>query len=305
MGRAFPGTSAIVLFGFLLWTTVALTACGSQMMGQPSVQQSGTTNSQVTTTETPTSATPVPTRPTSGPETSIEYRNADYGFTFSLPESWKGYSIVAQQWEGFPDNTNGPDQGNAPVYGPEILIRHPQWTSANPRQDIPIMVFTLVEWEQVQQAKLTVGAAPIPPSELGRNAIYVFALPARYNYAFPTGYEEVEKILEGNPLHGTGVGQVTPTSEPELSTTDEITEADNGKTFTYTVTSRFSVILDGNKYSPDSLSVVPTGIVGYVSNIPDVDPPLWVVRYEGVSPGTCSIRNGDFAVTVRIVLLAQ
>jgi hypothetical protein len=30
----------------------------------------------------------------------------------------------------------------------------------------------------------------------------VFALPARYNYAFPTRYEEVEKILSSNPLHG-------------------------------------------------------------------------------------------------------
>lgn len=62
------------------------------------------------------------------------------------------------------------------------------------------MVFTLAEWDLVQQAKLGVGAAPIPPSELGRNATYVFALPARYNYVFPTGYEEVAKILEGNPL---------------------------------------------------------------------------------------------------------
>lgn len=26
------------------------------------------------------------------------------------------------------------------------------------------------------------------------------ALAARYNFSFPAGYEEVEKILEGNPL---------------------------------------------------------------------------------------------------------
>ena len=45
-------------------------------------------------------------------------------------------------------------------------------------------------------------AAPINPGELGRNVKYVFALPARYNYAFPTGYQEVEKILEGKPLRG-------------------------------------------------------------------------------------------------------
>ena len=52
----------------------------------------------------------------------------------------------------------------------------------------------------IQQEKISVSAAPIPPSELGRNNKYVFALPARYNYSFPIGYEEVDKILKENPL---------------------------------------------------------------------------------------------------------
>jgi len=43
-------------------------------------------------------------------------------------------------------------------------------------------------------------AAPMGPKELARNTKCVFALPARYNYAFPAGYEEVEEILENNPL---------------------------------------------------------------------------------------------------------
>jgi hypothetical protein len=42
--------------------------------------------------------------------------------------------------------------------------------------------------------------SPDRPRELGRNQTYVFALPARYNFAFPTGYEEVEAILNNNPL---------------------------------------------------------------------------------------------------------
>jgi hypothetical protein len=237
--------------------------------------------------------------------TSIEYRNTEYGFSFSLPLSWEGFSIVTQQWESFPNHTNGTASGDTPVYGPEILIVHPLSTVEHPRQNIPIMVFTMAEWDQVLQAELTVGAAPIPPSELGRNATYVFALPARYNYAFPAGYEEVAKILEGNPLAGTETAAVMPTAEPQLSTTYEITEADNGKTFTYAVTSRFSVILDGNKHPPDDFTVAPSGVIGYISNVPSVDPPLQAVRYEGVIPGTCTIRNGDFAVTVRIVPLTQ
>jgi hypothetical protein len=125
----------------------------------------------------------------------IEYRNTQYSFSFSLPESWKGYSIVEDKWEG---SALG---GDVTVeQGPIILIRHPQWTLANPRQDIPIMIFSLNQWGSVLLGKFHIGAAPIGPKELGRNSKYVFALPARYNYAFPTGFEEVEQILENNPL---------------------------------------------------------------------------------------------------------
>ncbi len=65
------------------------------------------------------------------------------------------------------------------------------------------MVFTLSQWEAVRNETLSVGAAPIQPSELGRNSTYVFALPARYNFAFPEGYKEVEDIIAGNPLEPT------------------------------------------------------------------------------------------------------
>ena len=129
---------------------------------------------------------------------TVLYRNSDYGFAFILPESWNGYLIISERWEGV--SLEGSTSGQVTETGPELLIRHPQWVLVNPRQDIPIMVFTLSQWELVQQEKMSVGAAPMPPSELGRNSTYVFALPARYNYAFPTGFEEVEQILQENPL---------------------------------------------------------------------------------------------------------
>jgi hypothetical protein len=128
---------------------------------------------------------------------SIEYQNTQYGFSFSLPESWTGYSIVTDKWEGY---TIGPKGDILVEQGLLISIRHPQWTSKNPRQDIPIMVFTLIQWDSLLRDKFHIGAAPINPTLLSFNANYVFALPARYNYAFRTGYEEVEKILESNPL---------------------------------------------------------------------------------------------------------
>jgi len=130
-------------------------------------------------------------------ETSITYKNTEYGFNFSLPVSWKGYSIIVNKWQG---QIIGDTTTTTQLEGPKIIIRHPLWTEALPRQDIPIMVFIPSEWTLIQQEKLTVGAAPIGPSELGHNNNYVFALPARYNFAFPVGYEEVDNILQNNPL---------------------------------------------------------------------------------------------------------
>lgn len=123
---------------------------------------------------------------------SQEYKNDQYGFSIALPNSWAGYSIVTDNWTG-----NMIDEPNSPnVNGPKILIRHPLWTAEKPYQDIPVMVFTPSQWNLITQEKMAVSAAPIGPSELGRNANYIFALPARYNYAFPEGFEEVEKIIE-------------------------------------------------------------------------------------------------------------
>lgn len=126
---------------------------------------------------------------------AITYKNTQYGFEFKLPSSWKGYSIITDKWEGTPIGGETPAET-----GPLISIRHPLWTQENPRQDIPIMVFTIAQWNALQSEKFHIGAAPIGPSELGRNSLYVFALPARYNYAFLTGFEAVEKIISGKPL---------------------------------------------------------------------------------------------------------
>jgi hypothetical protein len=147
-----------------------------------STQPSASTNS------TTTISTPVES-------TTLVYTNTQYGFSFTLPVTWQGYSIVTAKWEG-----NDVKSGKVTETGPMISIRHPQWTAQNPRQDIPIYVFTISQWNILQQETFHIGAAPIGPSELGRNGTYVFALPARYNFAFPTGFEEVEKILANHPL---------------------------------------------------------------------------------------------------------
>lgn len=142
---------------------------------------------------------------------SILYKNTQYGFSFILPKSWQGFSIVTGIWEG-----NNVALGKITETGPMISIRHPKWTSKDPYQDIPIMVFTIDQWNLLQQGKISIGAAPIGPSELGRNNIYVFALPARYNFAFNTGYKEVEEIINSHPLKTTNVVQNTDSSKAML-----------------------------------------------------------------------------------------
>ena len=128
----------------------------------------------------------------------IEYRNVVYGFSVSLPASWAGYTVSIDKWSGY---ATGDELGEIPFEsGPVVSIHNPKWTAEKLYQDIPIMVFTLEQWSSLGQEKFHIGAAPIGPSELGHNEKYVFALPARYNYSFPPGYEEVEEILEARPL---------------------------------------------------------------------------------------------------------
>lgn len=126
---------------------------------------------------------------------SIVYNNRQYGFNFYLPQSWEDYTVIEDEWEG----TYVAGSKNKET-GPMLLIRHPKWNTELKRQDIPIMIFTINQWQSIQDEELSVGAAPVGPKYLGNNEEYVFALPARYNFEFLEGYEEVENILENNSL---------------------------------------------------------------------------------------------------------
>ena len=132
--------------------------------------------------------------------TTTEYKNTDYGFAVTLPLSWKGFSIVSDTWKAYSPSKS--QTGTPDETGALLSVRNPLWSTTTPRQDIPVMVFTLAQWDLLTQDKIHIGAAPINPSELSRNAKYVFALPARYNFAYPVGYEEVDTILQAKPLRG-------------------------------------------------------------------------------------------------------
>lgn len=127
-------------------------------------------------------------------KTQVVYENTEYNFSVVLLDSWKNYSIMNDKWSGIYTNSTEVEQG------PLVNIRHPQWTNDNPRQDIPVMVFTLEQWDKLNADEFHIGAAPINPRELARNDKYIFALPARYNFAFLTGYEEVDTIINNGAV---------------------------------------------------------------------------------------------------------
>lgn len=125
----------------------------------------------------------------------IQYENTEFSFRFTLPSSWEGFQIVKQEWRG-----TSLDKVKADEYGPQLLIRHPKWAKGNVRQVIPIMILSKSQWDSLQKSEFHIGAAPIGPKVFDHNRKYVFALPARYNFAFPEGYQEVEEIMKKNPL---------------------------------------------------------------------------------------------------------
>ena len=101
-----------------------------------------------------------------------------------------------------------------------------------------------------------------------------------------------------------GCVQSTPvvaTPTPQLSQSYEITAADSGQTFTYPLTTRFTVLLNPQDYPVDQLTCQPEGILGRISNVPEVQPPLQAFRFEAVQPGSCTLQAGDFQVTINVV----
>jgi hypothetical protein len=110
------------------------------------------------------------------------YRNEEYGLTLTLSQDWQGYSATTTSIE----------------YGWKVIIRHPQWTEANPYEDIPILVYPIEQWEKWEANNFEdyPTAAPFGPSERGCNAKYVFATAPRYNYDYRAGWEEVENIIK-------------------------------------------------------------------------------------------------------------
>jgi hypothetical protein len=192
-----PRWSAGVIL--LLW---GLTICrGRQPVSVFAEEATGEAASAQTSEPSRVGPPGVPAPPERRPRRSIAYTNDRYGFKFYLPKSWKGYLVVSSKWQSVVQEELDASGNPRPEQGPIFTLRNPRWTEQRPWQDIPIMVFTIEQWGFVHHDRMILSAAPVGPSEIGRNCRYVFALPARYNYADVDGVEEVNALMQTQPLH--------------------------------------------------------------------------------------------------------
>ncbi|MBW6441255.1 hypothetical protein K0B03_04505 [Patescibacteria group bacterium] len=120
------------------------------------------------------------------------YQNEEYGFEITLLDSWKGYSILTESWNG-----TTLDEKSLEYQGPKIVIRNSKWSESQSWQDIPILVFTKSEWHLIEDNNLNISAAPIGPSKLAENQKYVFVLPPRWvGFSDVLGQDEAQKIVK-------------------------------------------------------------------------------------------------------------
>lgn len=112
----------------------------------------------------------------------VGYRNTKYGFSLQLPISWENFTATE----------------TSIAFGNSVTIRNSAWSMATPTADIPVLIYPINQWETWVgndfQGYPT--AAPIGPTERGRNETYVFATAPRYNFSFLPGFEGVEEILK-------------------------------------------------------------------------------------------------------------
>jgi hypothetical protein len=137
--------------------------------------------------------TAAPRRPAGLP---LRYQNAQYGFTFFLPASWQGYSVLSQQWEG-QHYSPAVDEVVVSEHGPTLILRHPQWKESSPYQDIPILVFTRHQWEADKEGNFSIGAGGTE-FEIGHNDEYVFGIHSRFNWVELKGCKDAGHIVEIN-----------------------------------------------------------------------------------------------------------
>jgi hypothetical protein len=130
----------------------------------------------------------------------IRYHNAQYDFTFYLPENWKGYSVLLGHWDGV-TYVAAKDADVLLAHGPIMEFRNPKWKANHLYQDIPIYVFTRQQWEDINLGKYDAVGAGGVIFEVWHNDKYVFGIHSRYNADDSVeGWKDAQNIVDKNCL---------------------------------------------------------------------------------------------------------
>ncbi len=128
----------------------------------------------------------------------LRYHDTKCGFTFYLPDSWRGYSVLHGQWEG-QTYVSANDTTITVTRGPVILLRHPQWNPTEPHQDITFVVYTRSQWDAERQGKFSctyyAGGTMV---EIWHSPKYVFSMSTHDSKAELKGWREVNEIVSQN-----------------------------------------------------------------------------------------------------------
>ena len=136
--------------------------------------------------------------PNHPPGLPLRFYDSKTGFTFYLPETWRGYSVLHNEWQG---QTYLPakDENLTVTRGPVLVLRHPHWAPTKMYQDITLVVYTRSEWDEEKQGKFSctyfAGGTMV---ELWHNHNYVLAMSTHEGKAELEGWQEVNQIVSQN-----------------------------------------------------------------------------------------------------------
>jgi hypothetical protein len=132
------------------------------------------------------------------PTVPVRYYNAQYDFTFFLPASWRGYSVLHKEWQGT-IYVREKDETVVVATGPVLVFRHPKWTASKPYQDMTIVIYTRSQWynERLGEGGCNYFAGGTMV-EVCHNASYVFAMSTQEAKGEDNGWQDTSVIVSQN-----------------------------------------------------------------------------------------------------------
>jgi hypothetical protein len=127
----------------------------------------------------PVDISTIATTTPSASSSQVVYKNQKYRFSLDLSKNWEDY--IASE--------------TSIKFGTSIILTRLNATTTV--ANIPILAYPIEQWKIWEKNNFEgyPTAAPMGPTERGRNMDFVFATAPRYNFNFLDGFQEVEEII--------------------------------------------------------------------------------------------------------------